>query len=85
MQSTGRSYNPEERHVNFYSGNARDQRAEMARVIVILGENRNAISAPLHRLVRPRIFFFILRILKEIEARSFAGMPREFRGDAPCG
>jgi hypothetical protein len=29
-----------------------DQRAEMARVIVISGKNRNAVSAPLHRIVR---------------------------------
>ena len=30
----------------------RDQRAEMARGILALWKNRNAISAPLHRLVR---------------------------------
>jgi hypothetical protein len=32
-------------------GNADDQRAEMARAILYSGKNRNAISAPLHRVV----------------------------------
>lgn len=35
--------------------NGGDQRAEMAQVILISGKNLNAISAPLHRLVRRRV------------------------------
>ena len=35
-----------------HATNAGDQRAEMARVILMSWKNRNAISAPLHRFVR---------------------------------
>jgi hypothetical protein len=46
-----------------FRANAGDQRAEMARVILMSEKNRNAISAPLHQLVR-RVASFIGRPLE---------------------
>ncbi len=73
--------------------NAGDQRAEMARVILITGKNRNAISAPLHRFVR-RAFAFVWftgigRIAGEIRcSRRFqilACRDRDFGGHVSFG
>ncbi len=89
----GRTMSAISSSIHASKANAGDQRAEMARVILITGKNRNAISAPLHRFVR-RAFAFVWftgigRIAGEIRcSRRFqilACRDRDFGGHVSFG